>query len=146
VVSVVLELIAPRLLGPALMVAAAIIVKGYTDVGDGFSAGVIVGTAVALRYVVLGPERAEHELPVLRHAPRILVAGLLLALAVGFLGVVSGDPPFTHLPSPDGDVVKLGTLELITAVLFDVGVFMLVTASLIVLVHHLARLVAGDDG
>ena len=144
--SVVLELIAPRLLGPALMVAAAIIVKGYTDVGDGFSAGVIVATAVALRYVVLGPERSERSLPILRHAPAIVVAGLLLALAVGFLGLVSGDPPFTHLPSPDAHVVKLGTLELITAVVFDLGVFLLVSGSLVILVHHLARLVtAGDE-
>ena len=52
--SPVIEVVAPRLLGPALMVAAAIIVKGYTDVGDGFSAGVIVALAVALRYVALG--------------------------------------------------------------------------------------------
>ena len=36
---------------------AAIIVKGYTDVGDGFSAGVIVALAIALRYVTLGRER-----------------------------------------------------------------------------------------
>jgi multisubunit Na+/H+ antiporter MnhB subunit len=80
VVSVVLELIAPRLLGPALMVAIAIIVKGYGDVGDGFSAGVIVATAIALRYVVLGPERTERGLPILRHAPVIAVVGLLIAL------------------------------------------------------------------
>jgi multicomponent Na+:H+ antiporter subunit B len=145
VVSLVLELIAPRLLGPALMVAAAIIVKGYVDVGDGFSAGVIVATAIALRYVVLGPERAERDLPVLRRAPAAAVAGLLLALAVTFLGVVRGDPPVTHLPVPGAHVVHLGTLELLTAVAFDIGVFLLVTASLVVLVHHLSRLVSGPD-
>ena len=143
--SVVLELIAPRLLGPALMVAAAVIVKGYADVGDGFSAGVIVATAIALHYVVLGPERSERSLPILRHAPAVAVAGLLLALAVGFLGLATGDPPFTHLPHADSHVVKLGTLEVITAVAFDVGVFLLVTASLVVLVHHLGRLVTGSD-
>ena len=80
--SVVLELIAPRLLGPAFMVAMAIIVKGYADVGDGFSAGVIVATAIALRYVVLGPERTERGLPILRFAPMFVAAGLLLSLAV----------------------------------------------------------------
>lgn len=143
--TVALEVIAPRLLGPALMVAAAIIVKGYTDVGDGFSAGVIVATAIALRYVVLGPERTERGLPVLRHAPVLVAAGLLLALAVASIGPLRGDPPFTHLPPPGDDVVKLGTLELITAVAFDIGVFLLVTASLVVLVHHLARLVERAD-
>jgi multicomponent Na+:H+ antiporter subunit B len=142
VVSVVLEIVAPRLLGPALMVAAAIIVKGYADVGDGFSAGVIVATAIALRYVVLGPDRTERDLPIVRHAPAIAVAGLLLALAVGFLGLVNGDPPFTHVPPRGDHVVKLGTLELISAVAFDLGVFLLVTASLVILVHQLARLVA----
>jgi multicomponent Na+:H+ antiporter subunit B len=141
VVSVVLEVVAPRLLGPALMLAAAIIVKGYADVGDGFSAGVIVALALALRYVAWGPERTERSLPVLRNAPWAAVAGLLIALAVGFFGVASGEPPFTHRPAPAEDVVKLGTLELITAVAFDLGVFLLVTASLVVLIHALARLI-----
>lgn len=139
--SPVLEVIGTRLLGPALMVAAAIIVKGYTDVGDGFSAGVIVALAVALRYVALGTERAEEELPVLRHAPVIAVGGLLVALAVGFAPVAWGDPPFTHAPGPGEPVVKIGTLELITAVAFDLGLFALVTGVLVLLIHQLARLV-----
>jgi multicomponent Na+:H+ antiporter subunit B len=142
-VSTVIEVVAPRLLGPAVMFAAAIVVKGYGDVGDGFSAGVIVALAIALRYVALGTERAEVSLPVLRHAPVIAAGGLLLALAVGFLPVAFGDPPFTHWPAPGAHVVKFGTLELISAVAFDVGVFLLVCGALVTLVHHLARLVEG---
>jgi hypothetical protein len=143
VVSVVLAVVAPRLLGPAFMLAAAIIVKGYSDVGDGFSAGVIVALAIALRYVPLGAERTERSLPVLRHAPAVAAGGLLIALGVGFFGVAFGDPPFTHLPGPGEDVVKIGTFELITAVAFDLGLFALVTATLVILIHNLARLVAG---
>ena len=139
--STVIDTVAPRLLGPALMVAAAIIVKGYTDVGDGFSAGVIVALAISLRYVTFGPKRAELSLPILRHAPVIAASGLLLALAVGFYPVLLGDPPFTHWPAPEAKVIKLGTLELISAVLFDIGVFLLVCGALVTLVHHLARLV-----
>jgi multicomponent Na+:H+ antiporter subunit B len=97
---VVVEVVAPRLLGPALMLAAAILVKGYADVGDGFSAGVIVGVAISLRYIALGRERAERTLPVLPRAPQLATAGLLIALAVGFFPVALGDPPFTHLPRP----------------------------------------------
>lgn len=138
--SVVLEFIAPRLLGPAVMVAMAIIVKGYADVGDGFSAGVIVATAIALRYVVLGAERTERGLPILRFAPVLVAVGLVLSLAVASIGPLRGDPPFTHVPAAGAHVVHLGTLELITAVVFDLGVFLLVTASLVVLVHNLARL------
>lgn len=139
--TVILQVVAGRLLAPALMVAAAILVKGYQDVGDGFSAGVIVALAISLRYITLDPARAERELPILRLFPFIAAAGLLLALAVGFHGVVLGDPPFTHLPGPGEEVVKFGTLELITAVLFDLGLLALVTGSLVTLVHQLARLV-----
>jgi multisubunit Na+/H+ antiporter MnhB subunit len=127
------------------MLAAAIIVKGYNDVGDGFSAGVIVALAIALRYVTWGAERTERSLPVLRRAPAIAVGGLLIALAVGFSGVAFGDPPFTHLPAPGEAVVTIGTFELITAVAFDVGLFALVTAALVILIHNLARLVDGAD-
>ena len=143
--SVVLEVVAPRLLGPAVMVAAAILVKGYGDVGDGFSAGVIVALAIALRYIALGTERAERSLPILRHAPVIAVCGLLIALAVGFLPVAAGDPPFTHRPGPGDHVVEIGKLELISAVAFDVGVFLLVCGALVTVVHHLARLVEEGD-
>jgi multisubunit Na+/H+ antiporter MnhB subunit len=139
-VNPIIEVIATRLLGPALMVAAAIIVKGYTDVGDGFSAGVIVALAVALRYITLGPDVAERSLPVLRNAPMVAAGGLLIALGFGFGGVMVGDPPFTHYPGPGEDVVTVGTLEILTAVGFDVGLFLLVTGTLVTLVHHLAHL------
>ncbi|RKQ93203.1 multisubunit sodium/proton antiporter MrpB subunit [Solirubrobacter pauli] len=144
--NAIIEVVAPRLLGPAVMVAAAIIVKGYTDVGDGFSAGVIVALAISLRYITYGPRRAERSLPILRHAPVIAAGGLVLALLVGFAPIVFGDPPFTHWPAPDAEVVKLGTLELITAVAFDIGVFLLVCGALVTLVHHLSTLVEGADG
>jgi len=143
-VSPIIEVIAPRLLGPALMVAAAIIVKGYTDVGDGFSAGVIVALAVALRYVALGRERTEAGLPLLRHAPAIAAAGLLAALAVGFFPVALGDAPFTHFPRAGEAVIHIGTLELLTAVAFDVGLFLLVAGTLVTLVHQVADLVEDE--
>ncbi len=143
--SIIIYVVAPRLLGPALMFAAAMIVKGDADVGDGFSAAVIVALAITLRYLAFGTKRAELSLPILRHAPAVTVAGLLIALAVGFAPVAFGDPPFTHQPPPGEDVVKIGTLELISAVAFDIGVFLLVCGALVTLVHQLARLVEGEE-
>jgi hypothetical protein len=67
--------------GRAWWSRSVLIVKGYTDVGDGFAAGVVVALAIALFYVALGPESAaELALPFLRYAPVFLVTGLLLAL------------------------------------------------------------------
>jgi multicomponent Na+:H+ antiporter subunit B len=141
---VVVEVVAPRLLGPALMLAGAMLVKGYADVGDGFSAGVIVGVAIALRYIAVGREHAERTLPVLARAPQLATAGLLIALAVGFFPVALGEPPFTHLPRSGDPVIEIGTLELITAVAFDIGLFVLVTSSLVVLVHQVSHLGTGS--
>jgi multicomponent Na+:H+ antiporter subunit B len=145
VVSPIIEVVAPRLLGPAVMLAAALIVKGYTDVGDGFSAAVIVALAIALRYLTLGPERAERSLPILRHAPAIAAFGLLVALGVGLAGVPFGYPPFTMFPRPGEQVVTIGTLELVSAIGFDIGLFLLVGGVMTVLIHNLTRLAAGRD-
>jgi multisubunit Na+/H+ antiporter MnhB subunit len=136
-----MEVVAPRLTGPAVMFAVAEIVKGYTDVGDGFSAGVVVALAIALRYIALGSEHSERSLPLLRHAPVVAIAGLMVALASGFFPLALGEPPFSHFPGPGDPVTKVGTLELTTAVLFDVGIFLLVAGALVTLVHHLAGLV-----
>jgi multicomponent Na+:H+ antiporter subunit B len=139
VVSILTETVARLLLAPSLIVAAAILVKGYVDVGDGFSAAVVVTLAIALQYLVLGARRTEEEIPLLRHAPRVAIAGLLIALASGFFPLLSGKPLFSHQPGPGERVAHLGRLELMTPVLFDVGVFLLVAGALIALIHHLAE-------
>ncbi len=123
--TVMTQVIARLLLAPALMVALAILVKGYVDTGDGFTAGVVAALAVLLQFVAFGRREVEQQLPV-RHAPRVALVGLLIALVVTFAPVLRGLPPMTHLPRPGEKVVHLGTLELLTAVLFDIGVFLLV--------------------
>lgn len=135
----VVRVVARLLLGPSVVVAAALIAKGYAEVGDGFGAGVIVALAIAVRYVALGAEATERELPLLRHGPRIAVGGLLLALASGFFPLLYGDPPVTHRPGPDEAVVKVGAVELFTPLVLDVGVFLLVVGVLSVLLGELAR-------
>lgn len=142
--SPIIDVVAPRLLAPAVMLALALIVRGYTDVGEGFSAGVVVALAIGIRYVALGRARAERTLPFVRHADRIAAAGLLVALAFGFVGIAMGRPPFTHLPPPGESVTRIGALELSTAFGFDVGVFLLVLGALTLLLRHLAGLIPDD--
>jgi multicomponent Na+:H+ antiporter subunit B len=140
----IVEVVTVRLLPVAGVVASALIVKGYTDVGEGFGAGVIVGLAIGLRYVVLGPERADRTMPLMRRADIIAVVGLVIALGFGFCGIVFGQAPFTHFPRPDQPAVRIGTLELTTAVGFDVGLFLLVAGVVVVLIRALSRLVSDE--
>ena len=134
----VTQTVARLLLLPTLMIAAAMLIKGYADVGDGFGAGVVAALGVLAQYVAFGVDEAERRLPV-RFAPHAVVGGLALALATAFSGLPAGDPPLTHQPPPGADVVHLGTLELLTAVLFDVGVFALVLGAAVGILHAFAR-------
>ena len=116
--TVLTRMVARLLLVPILMVAAAILVKGYVDVGDGFAAGVIAALGVLLQYLAIG--------------------GLLVALAVVFVPVLLGQPPLRHAPPPGAEVIHLGSLELLTAVLFDAGVFALVLGMVVATIHLIA--------
>lgn len=135
--TVMTRAVARLLLAPTFVVALAILVKGYSDVGDGFNAGVIAGLGILMQYLAFGYREVERLLPV-RLVSLGAVAGLLLALAVTFGPILWGDPPLTHLPAPGADVVRLGTLELVTAVVFDIGVFLLVFGAVVGIIRAIA--------
>src|SRR5690606_2997850 len=87
----------PRLL-PTLVTAIAILVKGYASVGDGFSAGVVAGTGVAIQFLAFGPRELVARYPLIRSAPFLAFGGLLVALCVAFAPVLMGDPIMTQYP------------------------------------------------
>jgi len=95
------------------------------------------GTSAALA----APAEAVAAAPL---AAPTAVAGLMLALVVTFAPVLRGEAPLTHVPGPGEGVVQLGTLELVTAVAFDVGVFLLVLGAVVGVVRTIA--LAGDRG
>ena len=134
---------ARMLLLPTWMIAFAVLVKGYSDSGDGFSAGVIAALAVIMQYVTFGTAIAEKLRPV-RYARQIAMAGLLLALSVAFVPVLRGQPIMTHYPGPGRDPIHLGSLELTTPFVFDIGVFLLVMGVCIGIFDLLAHATRRD--
>ncbi len=140
--TIVTRTVSRLLLAPVMLIALAVLIKGYADVGDGFSAGVIAALGILLQYLAFGREEAERMLPI-RIVPALAFVGLLLALVVATIPIIGGDPIFTHFPAPGADVVKVGTLELITAVAFDCAVFLLVLGAVTGIIHNLA--LAGDE-
>lgn len=124
--------LARLILGPSFLVAFGLLVRSYSAPGDGFSAGVIAGLAIMLQYIAFGYDEVERRLPV-RYAPQVTYAGLLLSLLVVFFPLVQGRPIVSHLPPPgqDVEVIYVGGLELHTALLFDIGVFMLVLGFIV---------------
>ena len=138
---VVTRAIARLLYLPALLVAAAILVKGFVETGDGFSAGVVGALGVLLRYLACGHDEARKLLPV-RYATAIAFAGLLVALSVAAAPLLFGGALLTHYPPPGAEPLHLGTLEVMTAVLFDFGVFLLVFGFAVGVVSYFARTIA----
>ncbi len=130
--------VARLLLAPILIVAAGVLVKGYADVGDGFAAGVVAGLGVLVVFAVFGIREAHRVLPV-RYASATALAGLLVALVVAFAPSLWGEPPFTHSPGPGDDVIHVGTIEILTAVAFDIGVFLLVLGAVVGAIDAAAR-------
>lgn len=118
--------IARLILLPTLVTAVAFVVKGYASAGDGFSAGVVAGTAVVLQFLAFGPRELSERFPAIRYAPWLTFGGLLLGLLTAFVPVLLGDPILTHYPRPGETVPHLGLLALHTAVVFDIAVFLIV--------------------
>jgi multisubunit Na+/H+ antiporter MnhB subunit len=131
------RVIARMLLAPVLVVAFAVLVKGYVDVGDGFAAGIIAALGVLLQYVVFGRDAVAAILPVHR-ASALAFAGLGVAVAVALVPLATGRTLLEHLPAPGSEVTTIGTVELITAVAFDVGVFLLVVGSAVAIIDAIA--------
>lgn len=135
--------VARLLLLPTLVTALAILVKGYTQPGDGFSAGVVAALGVLLQLMVFGREEAE-KIPGVRQAGALAFIGLLAALVLAVVPLLLGESVLTHYPPPGAGVVHFGTLEFITAVLFDCAIAMLVFGFAVGTVGAISR--AKEDG
>jgi len=141
--SVVTVAVARLLMAPILVVAIAVLVKGYSDVGDGFSAGVIAALGIVLQYLALGREEAERLLALRLIGPAAFVA-LLGALLLALIPVARGDALLEHAPAPGADVTELGTIELITAFAFDVAIFVLVVGAVVGILRAIAHVAEGE--
>jgi len=127
--TVLTQRVAKLLYAPILVVACAILVKGYADVGDGFAAGVVAALAVVLQWLA-APGDAGRRVAV-SWWPVVAFCGLSGAILLAAALAARDTELLTHLPAPGGGVVKVGTAELITAVAFDVTVFALVLGAVL---------------
>lgn len=130
--------VARFLFAPTLMVAFATLVKGYLGSGDGFAAGIIAGLAFLMQFVAFGEREVRRKLYT-RWAPLVAMIGLALALTVTFSPMLRGQPILTHWPAPGEPVIHFGTLEILSAFVFDVGVFLLVVGFSVTSLTLLAR-------
>jgi multicomponent K+:H+ antiporter subunit A len=126
-----------RLMFPiVLLFAIHLFLRGHDLPGGGFSAGLTASAALILLYMAGGVRWAEGRF---RVTPvRWIAVGLLVALATG-IGSLAFGYPFLTSYFRYVDVPVLGRLALPTAVLFDLGVFILVVGATTLMLTAIAH-------
>ncbi|MGE6606316.1 monovalent cation/H+ antiporter subunit A [Halomonas sp. NPDC076908] len=129
----ILDVVAQIILPIALLVSFYIFLRGHNQPGGGFIAGLITAIALLLQYIARGYEWTSQRLKV--SFPFISVLGLAIAVCTGLGSWLYGYP---FLTSSFGyfDIPLIGKIELATAMLFDLGVYLAVVgATLMILVN-----------
>jgi len=126
-----------RLLLPvAGMVSAYYFLRGHNEPGGGFVAGLVMSVALLLQYIVSGTEWVEEHLNI--YPRHFLSLGLILILATGVGSWVVGYPLLTshtwHFTLP-----VIGEIHFASATFFDLGVFLLVVGSTLLILIALAH-------
>lgn len=135
------SLLVPRVimewLFPVILVLAAyLLIRGHDLPGGGFAAGVTMSIALILQYMAMGTRKVEARLRV--RPLNWIGLGLLLAVATGAGAMLLGYPFLTSW-FRYADIAVIGKVPLATALLFDIGVFMLVvgtTALIMIALGH----------
>jgi multicomponent K+:H+ antiporter subunit A len=126
-----------RWLFPVMLVTAVyLFLRGHDQPGGGFIAGVTASIAFTLQYLAGGTRWVEDRLRIL--PVRWIGTGLVLALLTGAGAWLFGYPflasSFRYL-----DVPLLGRIPIASALLFDLGVFILVVGATVLILVAIAH-------
>lgn len=128
-----------RLLFPTIMVLSAyFFFSGHNAPGGGFAGGLTAGLALVLRYLAGGRYELAEALPV--DAGHLLGAGLALAAGTATGSLLLGAPPLSSA-IVEVNLPFFGHVKLVTAMLFDLGVYLIVVGLVLDVLRSLgARL------
>jgi multicomponent Na+:H+ antiporter subunit A len=132
--SLVLE-VATRIIFPLIMVLSAyLFFAGHNTPGGGFAGGLTAGLALVLRYLAGGRYELGETLPL--DAGKVLGTGLALSAGTAVTSLLLGAPVLSsavlHL-----DVPLIGDIKLVTALFFDLGVYLIVVGLVLDILRSL---------
>lgn len=131
--SIILET-ATRFLAPLLVLFSMfLLLRGHHEPGGGFAGGLMAATAFAL-YMFASDASSPRVMPFDAHA--LIGSGLLVAVATASAGLFVDLPLFTGLwvPPAPGETPHYGT-----PLLFDIGVYMVVSGVTILILQTVAE-------
>ena len=125
---VILEVITRIAFPMMMMFSVYLLMAGHNLPGGGFAGGLVAGLALAVRYLAGGRYELTEAAPV--QAGFVLGAGMALAVISGVLPVLFGANVFSQA-TPVVHVPLRGELEFPTALLFDLGVYLVVVGVML---------------
>lgn len=131
--------IATRLVFPTMMVLSVyFFFSGHNTPGGGFAGGLTAGLALVLRYLAGGRYELGEALPV---EPGLLLGtGLVFAAGTATTSLLLGAPPLSSAIL-EVTLPVLGDIKLVTALFFDLGVYLIVVGLVLDVLRSLgARL------
>ena len=138
---IILVNITRPLLPLALLFSVYIFLRGHNDPGGGFIAGLITATVLILQYIASGIAWTRPRFHFDNHV--IMALGLILALVTGVGSWVAGYPfltsTFTYVSLP-----LVGKFEIASAMAFDLGVYLAVVGSVLLVLVKLGTLNSTD--
>ncbi|MGN7778069.1 Na+/H+ antiporter subunit A [Mycolicibacterium sp. 22603] len=139
--SLVLE-VATRIIFPLIMVLSVyLFFAGHNTPGGGFAGGLTAGLALVLRYLAGGRYELGETLPL--DAGKILGAGLLMSAGTAITSLALGAPVLSsavlYLEIP-----VLGDIKLVTALFFDIGVYLIVVGLVLDILRSLGARVDAE--
>ena len=134
---IMLAMLVRPLMPLALVVSFYILLRGHNLPGGGFIAGLITGVVLILQYIARGIDFASLRLPV--DSVRLLGFGLALAAGIGFASWFFG-VPFLTTAYRYVDIPLLGKVEIASALVFDLGVYLVVVGGTFLILTELGSL------
>jgi multisubunit Na+/H+ antiporter MnhB subunit len=105
---------------------------GHNQPGGGFVGGLVAGAAISLRYIAGGIEEVRR---ISRWRPwTILGTGVIVSVSTALVPVLLGKPVLAAAYEPY-DVPVLGKVSISSALVFDIGVY-LVVVGLVLMVFE----------
>ena len=131
-----LAVVSQALLPLALMVSVYIFFRGHNLPGGGFVAGLITAVAMILQYVAQGVDWVKPRLKV--EYSTLIALGILCASATGLASWLFNKPFLTSW-FDYFDLPLIGTIELASAIAFDLGVYLTVVGSTLLILANLGK-------
>ncbi len=133
--------ISQSLLPLALLVSFYIFLRGHNLPGGGFIAGLVTAVAFILQYIAHGSNWIAERITI--NYRKIIAAGIAIALFTG-VGSWFFGRPFMTTWFEYFDIPFIGEIELASALVFDIGVYITVVGSTLMILASLGQLTADD--